>query len=302
MKIGVVIGRFQIDQPHAGHRHVLNTAREENDILMILIGVSVFNTKENPLDYQTRKMMLEEYYGQAIICPVMDHASDKHWSENVDSIIRSHFPHERNITLYCSRNGFSDGYYGRHNVSVLDPIEDGISASNRRKEIKNQILWNSHRNHFFREGMIYHSQIEFDRINPTVDIAMVKDDDKVLMMKRNYEGACWRLPGGFVDIKRDPTLELAARREFFEETGLSCETDPKYVCSEMIADYRNTPSSRIITTLFYVPYSHGRPECKDLLEDLKVLEWVPLGIDLTEVDTDHQGLLIKLGEYLEHHN
>jgi len=53
----------------------------------------------------------------------------------------------------------------------------------------------------------------------TVDVLVI-DGAKILLIKRAknlIEGGKWALPGGFVD--RNETLEEAAKREVFEETG-----------------------------------------------------------------------------------
>ena len=60
-KLGVVIGRFQVPELHAGHRHILDTTRDENDDLLILLGTTeALPSERNPLPFSVRKRMLEE--------------------------------------------------------------------------------------------------------------------------------------------------------------------------------------------------------------------------------------------------
>ncbi|HJU82553.1 MAG TPA: NUDIX hydrolase N-terminal domain-containing protein [Acidimicrobiia bacterium] len=49
-----------------------------------------------------------------------------------------------------------------------------------------------------------------------VRVAVVADDDRLLMVKEAEDGL-WTLPGGWVDVGE--SLSLAAEREVFEETG-----------------------------------------------------------------------------------
>jgi 8-oxo-dGTP diphosphatase len=63
---------------------------------------------------------------------------------------------------------------------------------------------------------------EYPRPAVTVDIVILTREAKprVLLIRRRhapFEG-CWAIPGGFVDM--DEALDVAARRELFEETGV----------------------------------------------------------------------------------
>jgi 8-oxo-dGTP diphosphatase len=67
---------------------------------------------------------------------------------------------------------------------------------------------------------------EYPRADVTVDIVIVTREAKprVLLIRRKNEpfAGCWALPGGFVEMEE--SLEDAARRELFEETGVKAKS------------------------------------------------------------------------------
>lgn len=84
----------------------------------------------------------------------------------------------------------------------------------------------------------------------TVDVAVFTRQNnqlKLLLIQRANEPhkGKWALPGGFVDIKED--LEVAARRELKEETGLTVEDiEQLYTFGKPDRD----PRERIITVVY----------------------------------------------------
>ncbi len=67
---------------------------------------------------------------------------------------------------------------------------------------------------------------EFPRPSLTVDCILFGFDEgdlKVLLIQRGGEPfkGLWAFPGGFLDVNDDPGIEVAAKRELEEETGLT---------------------------------------------------------------------------------
>ncbi|OAG28758.1 NUDIX domain-containing protein [Thermodesulfatator autotrophicus] len=91
---------------------------------------------------------------------------------------------------------------------------------------------------------------------PTVDI-IIEIDQKIVLIKRRNPPLGWALPGGFVDYGE--SLEDAARREAYEETGLEVEL----VCQfYTYSDPGRDPRFHTITTV-YVAKAQGEPRGAD---------------------------------------
>lgn len=113
---------------------------------------------------------------------------------------------------------------------------------------------------------------KFDRPSVTVDnIAWArKGNDKFIVLIRrkghpykNY----WALPGGFLDVKSDASLEDAAKRELFEETNLSpaflqggeIQNDPDKIITKQFKAYSDKgtdPRTRIVDVVFTTLFSY----------------------------------------------
>ena len=79
---------------------------------------------------------------------------------------------------------------------------------------------------------------------PTVDVIIEHQGGIVLVRRRNPPYG-WALPGGFVDCGE--TVEHAAGREAFEETGLSVEGMRMF---HVYSDPARDPRGHTITTVF----------------------------------------------------
>ncbi len=294
--IGVIIGRFQIHELHSEHQKVIEHVLDRHDKVIVLLGISQsIHTRRNPLDFVSRKMMLEELYGDRIsaILPLHDKKSNARWAKQVDTKVREIFP-MGSAVLYGSRDSFIPFYtpYGSFNCIELE-AEQKVSASEIRKSVKNRAL----RSKEFRAGMIYAANQTFPFNYATVDVAIFNDDyTKVLLGRKPFEDE-FRFVGGFSDVE-DQSWEQTVKREAGEETGLEI-SEPQYVCSRKVEDwrYRGEADRAIMTTFFMAKKIFGGEQPKDDIEEVK---WFNLeDLKVGELVKEHNHLLEALKNKLE---
>ena len=87
---------------------------------------------------------------------------------------------------------------------------------------------------------------------PTVDI-IIETDDGIVLIERKNTPFGWALPGGFVDYGE--SLEQAARREAFEETGLQVVLKQQL---KTYSDPTRDPRQHTISTVF-IAMADGSP-------------------------------------------
>ena len=90
---------------------------------------------------------------------------------------------------------------------------------------------------------------EYPRPAVTVDIVIVTREarPRVLLIRRKHEpfAGCWALPGGFVEMEE--SLESAARRELFEETGVQTKSLEQLA---VFGDPGRDPRGRVISIAY----------------------------------------------------
>lgn len=283
MSTAVIVGRFQTDRLTEGHIAFIDKAKELNNEVIILLGTrDTPATNKNPLSFDIRKSMIHEKYGNILIKPLPDNASDVEWSKNLDKTIK-HLIIDYNITnpitLYCGRDGFKSHYHGEYPVEEIETGIEHVSATTRRKEIKDTPTNNAD----FRAGIIYAIEKLWPRTYLTIDIGLVKLDehgevDSMLVGKKPGSDK-WQLPGGFVD-NTDVDFEQAVRRELREESGLSIEGSVDYVGNYLIPDWRirDIQDKSIVhrTVLYTAQYCFGAPVASDDLMEVQFVDFADL--------------------------
>jgi bifunctional NMN adenylyltransferase/nudix hydrolase len=272
---GIIVGRFQVHELHDGHMELIRTVRGMHNRVVVFLGVApIPPSLRNPLDFITRKRMIEAAFPDVTVVALPDRASDEVWSHQLDERIRE-ICQWGSITLYGGRDCFASCYNGEFEVQEL-PLEINRSGEEVRVQVSNQVLASPD----FRAGVIYTTQNRPPIVYPCVDIAVIDwavgsgnpNDIKVLLGKKPFE-AKWRLPGGHVN--KGETLEKAAQRELSEETGILNDSNTfNYVGSFPIEDWRYRREADSITSaLFYTLYTMGAPRAAD---DLAEVSWKPL--------------------------
>jgi bifunctional NMN adenylyltransferase/nudix hydrolase len=287
-EIGVIICRMQVHILTPAHIALLNKVCENHKKVIICLGVPKIPDDRNPLDFATRKIMIQNYYPNVMIIPINDCRYNKDWSNNLDKQISLVFG-DRKTLLYGSRDSFISYYSGKH--QVIELISNvNYSGTEVRKEVRREILETSD----YRAGVITGKADRYPTAYNTVDVACINNSGEVLLARKPDEDK-FRFIGGFIDPK-DESKEASASREFGEETG-GCEIgDLKYVCSQKIDDWRYRRSKdSIMTTLFVGKFIFGSPTPTD---DVCELKWY----DIIELDTkNNNGSLadIIMEEHLE---
>lgn len=291
--IGVVVARFQIPDLHDGHRYLIDTVKAKHGIVLVVLGCNETRlTKRNPLDFETRKRMLQSVYPEILVMSLNDHPSDACWSANLDALIDTVLSEAGlggRACLYGSRDSFLRVYSGRHEAVEIPP-KGNISGTTIRDDLGRVPRDSSD----FRAGVIYAAHQKYPTSFQVVDIAVYKPDcRKVLLVKKSRYGDDLWFPGGFVDPS-DESLEMAAKRELREELGAFETAGMRYVASARIHDWRyRGEEDAILTAFFTTSYVFGRIEPND---DVDGAVWVEHAALESVIHSDHKKLVALFRE------
>lgn len=132
-KVGVIVGRFQVPELHAGHRYLTDTVIGLRDDVLIVIGLAETISEHDPFSKEVRAKLFQKNYPKLHIAEIADHPSDEAWSKMLDQIIIDRFP-DTDVTLYGSRDSFLSVYTGQFKTVYIPPIL-APSGTNIRKKL-----------------------------------------------------------------------------------------------------------------------------------------------------------------------
>jgi bifunctional NMN adenylyltransferase/nudix hydrolase len=298
--VGVIVGRFQTPYLHDGHRKLIDTAMKNHYKVLIFIGVSsTKNTIRDPLDYDTRMMMIASYVSRQMetciveIIPIHDNQHDHVWSANLDKEIQNRIKHNDSVVLYGGRDSFVGGYTGGYRSVLINEVPD-VSAT----DIRNRSCI-ARDTESFRHGMIYASQQQYPIAYQTVDIAVINDNDEILMIQKEGDDYEYRFVGGFSD-PNSPSLEYDARRELQEECGVNVNIGvAHYVSSRLIDDwrYKNNKNCKIKTAFFVAKHLWGNASP---MSEITKCEWIHISMLSKNVVDEHLALASDLEHWFLH--
>ncbi|MCK9613839.1 MAG: NUDIX hydrolase [Bacteroidales bacterium] len=130
----------------------------------------------------------------------------------------------------------------------------------------------------------------------TVDIVVFKvsgNSHEVLLIQRLHDPYIdqWALPGGFVEIDED--LEDAAKRELYEETGISCE---KLIQLFTVGTPGRDPRYRSISVIYFAWFNTPDVKLK-FGDDAKAIKWIHVD-SLPRLAFDHNEIIKKAHEII----
>jgi len=305
-KIGFLVGRFQtpflIDSQIKILQDFLN---QDYNFYGIILGVSATKaTKNNPLDFDSRRRMIEEAFPKKFqFGYIKDEHDDFIWSNHLDDTIfkmlgtyidKYAFSIDF-VTIFGDKSTVLSKYFGKFNTQELN-IDKIDSIEFQKEFVSKKVLDTA----AWRAGACWSASNRYPVAYHTVDCAIFDDlsndlsCNKVWMAKKTGESKL-RFVGGFVDPK-DNSSEDAAKRESLEETGMQCSI-LGYISSRKINDWRyQNEEDKIITSFYALVRQNGIPKAND---DIKELYKVDI-LTLTEehVMEEHRELLTDLQNWV----
>lgn len=279
---GIIIGRFQIDELHTAHKQLIETVINNHSHVVIVLGLSPIEcSQKNPLDYRTRKVLLQTAYPNVDIVYLNDMRYNDDWSDALDKVIQSVTRSHQSICLYGGRDSFIPYYSGKYQTQELTLKESAfISATSRRKLIRNTIVNDAD----FRKGIIYATASIQPMAFPAISLAIYDTSYNHILLGKTVTDRQYNFITDYLPIKK--TFENFAVEVCFNKTGLKIDKkNLKKQDSYIIDDWRyRSENDSVITQLYTTTVNFGQVEPKG---DLVMLTWIKLSDILEYISAEH---------------
>lgn len=317
--IGVFFAPFQTSSMPKAHCDLLAELHQHfTDVVIALPVRRVTPTKNAPLSYAAREIMIRQYYVPGThyvhVVPVVDKKYPEDQVKALESAAMAPFSEPANVSLYADADFIK--LYKENGGKWFTPKNNpaaillGHEADERAKL---PVLSQD-----YRSGVIHGMRSQFPISWPTIDMAIRRvvvvdreapphEEIQFLFGKKPGEKN-WRFAGGFKD-RADLTMEDAVYREGGEEV-LKKGVDPKavfdypkYICSRNVNDWRYRGEVDGITTFFYLLNFHGTANQIKAGDDLCDTAWLTIAeVRKQGIEGEHCFLLDALVDYEVHQN
>ncbi len=229
MKIGILIGRFQVPEPHEGHRFLIKRILERVDELVILVGSSnQARSPRNPYTFLERREAIynsfKDIKSRILVVPINDYMyNDSQWMADVAATIKHCVGVNQETILYGHFKPGND-YLKWFPQLKYENIDNEIDVSGTEMRNANRHLLplsvQEDMRYIEKEAKKFENYPYPDSLNVMCGDAVVECLGHVLLVKRGRAPGVgnWALPGG-----HKHTYETALRcvlRELDEETNL----------------------------------------------------------------------------------
>ena len=127
----VCVGRFQVPELHAGHIHLLKTASEKSDKLVVILGIAPEVSTRNPYSVPHRVKIILDKFPHAEFRGIEDiPGQDEQWSKNIDDIVSRY----EDPVFFVGRDSFSSHYKGEHKIREIESLP-GYSGTDMRAKL-----------------------------------------------------------------------------------------------------------------------------------------------------------------------
>lgn len=288
--VGIIVGRFQVPYLTSAHIELIDSVVANHPKVIIFLGLApVLVTRNNPMDFETRKKMIQDKYPDVTVLYIKDMPSDAVWTKTLDDQISDMIAPNKNATLYGGRDGFISHYSGKFKTVELE-AKQFVSGT----ELRNSISKSVKQTQDFRTGVIWAAYNQYPKVYTTVDVAILNDKGEMLLGRKPNETK-YRFIGGFTE-PNSPDFESDAKREVMEETGTEVDC-LEYICSMKVEDWRyRNEIDKIKTIFFKCNYIFGPIQAGD---DIAEVRWFKItSVKDEDIVKCHIPLLKKLKENL----